>query len=213
MNQKETNTFDWKEIKQQLDTVQKTINQEFITTSEKKKEILKARAKTLAREPEKKKAIESCLEVVEFILAGERYGIETEYVRKVYPMKELTPLPCTPTYVLGVTNVHGQTISVIDIKKFIGLPETGITDLNRLIIIYTDTPVLREIDGMEFGILADVILGAKSLPLNGIQPLPPTLTGIKEDYIKGITDNRVLILDAERLLTDKNIIVHEEIKT
>ena len=45
-------------------------------------------------------------------------GLSPDFVREVYPLKDYTPLPCTPPFVLGLVNVRGQIISVIDIKKF-----------------------------------------------------------------------------------------------
>ena len=66
---------------------------------------------------------------------------------------------------------------------------------------------------MEFGILADVILGVLRVPLRNLQPTLPTLTGIREEYLKGITPGRLAILDAAKLLSDKKLIVHEEVET
>jgi purine-binding chemotaxis protein CheW len=176
-----------------------------------KEKILKERAKELAREPEKKDEPREYLRVLEFLLACEKYAVETSYVREVYPLKELTPLPCTPPFVLGIINVRGQIFSVIDIKKFFELPEKGITNLNKVIVLYTDKPVLGGVEGMEFGILADAVYDVKSIPLNEIQPSLPTLTGVREDYLKGVTKGRTVILDAMKILSDKRIIVHEQV--
>jgi purine-binding chemotaxis protein CheW len=164
--------------------------------------ILKARAQALAQEPEQVAATE-CLEVVTFLLAYETYGIETAYVREVYPLKDLTPLPCTPPFVAGIVNVRGQVISVIDIKKFFDLPEKGLTDLNKVIILS---------DGvMRFGILADAIVDVRNIPLEKIQSGLPTLTGIREQYLRGITAERLIVLDGYSLLTNRSIVVHEEV--
>ena len=56
--------------------------------------ILKARARVLAREPEKAAAAGALLEIIEFRLASETYGIESMFVREIHPLRELTP-PCT----------------------------------------------------------------------------------------------------------------------
>ncbi|MBI2986299.1 MAG: purine-binding chemotaxis protein CheW [Deltaproteobacteria bacterium] len=170
---------------------------------EEEKKILKARAKELAREAREEKTLEQSMEIVEFLLASEKYGVESSYVREIYPLKELTPVPCTPSFVLGIINVRGQILSVIDIKKFFDLPEKGLTDLNKVIILRNDK--------MEFGILADVVLDVRAILKEEIQPPLPTLTGIREEYLIGITRERVVILDAEKLLVDKKILVHEEI--
>jgi len=175
-----------------------------VLSAEQVRKVLKDRAIKLAREAAEENAAEETMEVVEFLLAHERYGIESRYVREIYPLKELTPVPCTPSFVLGIINVRGQILSVIDVKKFFDLPEKGLTNRNKVIILQND--------GMEFGILADVIAGTKSLRLTELQSDLPTLTGIRAEYLKGLTDERVVILDAEKLLSAENIIVHEEVQ-
>jgi len=172
------------------------------STDEETRNILKARARALARERDREATDRHYIEVLEFFVSTERYGIESSYVRKVYPLKELTPLPCTPSFVLGIANVRGQILSVIDIKKFFDLPEKGLTNLNKVILLRADK--------MEFGILAGAILSVKRVSINDIQPALPTLTGAREKYLIGITKEQVIILDAKKLLTDKSIIVHEE---
>jgi len=62
--------------------------------------ILRARARALARPRERTPVAEASLELLEFRLAQECYALETRYVREVYPLKDLTPLPCTPPFVL-----------------------------------------------------------------------------------------------------------------
>lgn len=164
--------------------------------------ILRQRARLLAEPPENE-AEAASVEVVTLLLAYETYAIETAYVREVYPLKDLTPLPCTPSFVAGIVNVRGQVMSVIDLKKLFELPEKGLTDLNKVVIIS---------DGdMEFGILADAILDVRNIPLHEIQPGLPTLTGVREDYLKGITAERLVVLDAAKLLHNKDIVIHEEV--
>jgi purine-binding chemotaxis protein CheW len=167
------------------------------------RKILHARAQALAREPLGEDVATESLEVLEFLLAYETYGIEMSYVRETLPLKDLTPVPCTPPFVLGLISVRSRIVSVIDIRKFFDLPGKGLTDLNRVIVVHDD--------GMEFGILADAVLGVRTVPLAEVQPSLPTLTGIREEYLKGVTKERMTILDGKKLLSDKNIVVHEEI--
>ena len=166
-------------------------------------QILRARARALARPPEQAPAADTLLEVLEFRLAQERYAVETRYVREVVPLKELTPLPCTPPFVLGIVNVRGHILPVLDLKKFFDLPEQGLTDLHRIIIV-------RGHD-LELGLLAEVIVGVRSVPVESLQPSLPTLTGIRADYLKGVTAERLVVLDLARILADPRIIVHEEV--
>ncbi len=192
--------IDWGEIRQRLDTAAERLNRSI--TPEKEKEILKARARSLARETGREETHVECLEILEFFLASERYGIEISRVRETIPLKQFTPVPCVPPFVLGLINVRGRILSVIDMKKFFDLPEKGLTDLNKIIILH---------DGdMEFGILADAITGVRKIPLAQLQPSLPTLTGIRREYLMGVTEERMVVLDAAKLLGDKNIIVNDE---
>jgi purine-binding chemotaxis protein CheW len=178
--------------------------QGWILTPERKKEILKARALELSKEHKIMESAGKSIQIVEFLLGYERYGIELTYLKEVYPLKEITPLPGVPHFVLGLINVRGQILSVIDIKKFFDLPEKGLTDLNRVLIV--------DDSQMGFSILADGILDIRSIQIEEIQPSLPTLKGIRDEYLKGVTGDRVVILDMKKLIHDKNIIVHEEVE-
>jgi purine-binding chemotaxis protein CheW len=200
---KEKIVIDWNQVHRRLEASQAALERGWVLKEEEKKEILHARARALAREPKKKEEIEKSIEVVEFLLAYERYGIESRFVREVYPLRELTPLPCTPAFVLGIINVRGQILSVIDIKKFFDLPEKGLTDLNKVIIVHGG--------GLDLGILADVILGIRTVPLRDLQPSLPTLTGIRAEYLRGVTKDRLVVINADKIVSDKTIVVEEEI--
>ena len=171
-----------------------------------KKEIrslLKMRAVSMAIEPEQKRDSSTIIEIIEFTLAAESYGIESAFVREVCILKDFTPLPGIPSFILGIVNVHGQLLPVIDLKIFFNLPEKGLGELNKVIILCDDQ--------MEFGILADEVNGTKAIYREEILPVPLTITGIGEKYLKGVTKDRLIILSAKNLLSDKKIVVNEEV--
>src|SRR5882757_1212075 len=165
--------------------------------------ILRARARALARAPRRAPAEGAMLEVLEFRLASERYAVESRLVQDVHPLRDLTPLPCTPPFVLGIVNLRGRILPVFDLKKFFDLPEQGLTDLHRIILVRGND--------LELGLLADVIVGVRSVAVDSLQPSPPTFTGIRADYLKGIGEERLVVLDLDRILSDPKIIVHEEV--
>lgn len=199
--ERKAKSFDWEGMHKRISDAQRALESGIEISAEESKRILTARAKLFALEP-KEETAEDFLEVVEFLLAYETYGVESSFIREVFPLKELTPLPGTPAYILGVTNVRGKILSVIDIKKFFDLPEKGLTDLNKLIILQSN--------GMEFGILADVIVGVRSIRADGLQTTLPTLSGIRAEYLKGVTKERVVVLDALKLLSDDKLMHFEE---
>jgi purine-binding chemotaxis protein CheW len=195
--------IDWSTVYRRLEAARTALGHGVMPTPGEAQQILRARAQALAREPTWEEGTRGTLEVVAFLLAYETYGIDSRYVREVYPLKELTPLPCTPPFVRGMINVRGQILSVIDLKRFFDLPEKGLTDLNKVIVVH-DGP-------MVFGILADAILGMRAIPLDSIHPSLPTLTGIRAAHLKGVTGERMVILDAAKLLDDHTLIVSEEV--
>jgi purine-binding chemotaxis protein CheW len=165
--------------------------------------LLRERARALAL-PRSAGAVEAgALELLEFRLARERYALETRHVSTVVPLRELTPVPCAPRFILGIVNVRGRITPVLDIRVFFDLPGQGLTDLHRVILLRGQE--------LEFGLLADAITGVQSVHPSGLQPSLPTLTGIRSEYLKGVTADRVVVLDVDRLLADPGIIVHEEV--
>jgi purine-binding chemotaxis protein CheW len=167
--------------------------------------ILRERARVLARKPTQASADGTTLEVLEFRLATERYAVESRLVQEVHPLRDLTPLPCTPSFVLGIVNVRGRILPVLDLKKFFDLPERGLTDLHRIILVRGND--------LELGLLADVIVGVRTVRADTLQLSLPTLTGIRADFLRGVTEERLVVLDLERILQDPKIIVQEEVAT
>ena len=88
------------------------------------------------------------IEIITFTLATETYGVESAFVREVYPLKEFTPLPGLPPFIFGIICVRGQILPVVDLKKFFNLPEKGLGEMNKVIILGNGQ--------MEFGIMARV---------------------------------------------------------
>ncbi len=168
-------------------------------------QILRERARALARPPQRDIAGDALLELLEFRLARECYALETRHVDEVLPLVDLTPLPGTPAFVRGIVNVRGRILPVLDIKQFFDLPDEGLTDLHCIILVHGN--------GLEFGLLADVIVGVRSIFADRLQPSLLTLTGIRAEYLKGVTAERLVVLDLDRLLADPKIIVHEEVQT
>ncbi|HCA80949.1 MAG TPA: chemotaxis protein CheW [Bacteroidetes bacterium] len=199
--QKHSTSIDWTEIKRKVASLQKVIEQKEILLPDEKRLLLKQRALALALRENDETGQQGRMEIIVFRLAFETYGIETAFVREVYPLKDITPLPGTPPFVVGIINVRGQIVSVIDLKKFFNLPEKGMGELNRVIILCNEQ--------MEFGILADVVEGTQTVVCEDMMAAPPRAIGIGEKYLKGITKEHIVVLEAESILNDQSIIVNE----
>ena len=192
-------TIDWEQIHRRLTAVRNAIEAAADPPPAILKKILKERAIALAREA-KMETAGSTIDVLEFDLAYERYGFELAYIREVCPLAELTPLPGTPDFVLGIVNVRGRVVSVIDIGKFFDLPDKRLSDLNKVVILTGDT--------REFGVLTDRIVGTRSLFTATLQESLPTLTDVRSQYLKGVTGERLIVLDAGKILRDEKLVVN-----
>jgi purine-binding chemotaxis protein CheW len=155
------------------------------------------RARPVAREA----SAEGRLDVVEFLLAHESYAIESRFVAEVFPFGDITPLPGTPAFVVGIINFRGSVLSVIDLKFFFQLPIRGLNDRNRAVILRSDS--------MEFGVLVDAMRGTRQIAQGSLQEALPTLSGIREKYLKGITADGVVVLDGGKLLADASLVVQQ----
>jgi purine-binding chemotaxis protein CheW len=216
--------LDWIGLHRRLDLSQAAMERKLSPGPKEKQEILRARARSLARSlvlapaPATSGKIGATspglrLDVVEFVLGPEHYGIELSHIREIHALMEFTPLPSTPAFVLGLVNVRGQILSIINIKKLFDLPEKGLTDLNKVIIVHAHHDSYHPSYQMELGILADAILGVRSIAREELHPALPTLTGIRAEYLKGITKDPLVVLDVEKILGDESILVNEAVNT
>ncbi len=195
---------DFSEVEQRLEAARAGLENIWAPSAEETQQILQTRAQTLALEASSLgEDVEDAVEVLEFTLAYERYAVETQYVNQVAMLEQLIPLPCTPDFVLGIVNWRGAILPVLDLKNFFELPVKGLTDLNKIIFLQSEKVL--------FGILADEIVGVRNTRLRDVQSSLPTLTGIRKDYLRGVTPERVTLLDAEKLLASEYIVVQEQV--
>jgi purine-binding chemotaxis protein CheW len=144
---------DWEQLKERLARTEEALFRGPSSTPEAKLAAHEARTRAISAQARPRG---EGTEVVEFVLGGRPYAVPTAHVVEVRALNTLTPLPCVPRFVSGIMSVQGRIIAVVDLKTLLDLPESGLTDLNKVII-------LRHAD-MEFGVLADTIVGGRWLP-------------------------------------------------
>jgi purine-binding chemotaxis protein CheW len=197
-----TRTFDWEAIHRRLALTAEAISGGLSHDPEQVRRILETRAREAAR-PSVTPDDAERLEVLAFSLASESYCVETCHVREVCPLKDLTSVPCTPDFVAGVMNLRGRIVAVVDLRRFFELPARGLTELNRVIVLTGGSN--------ELGLLADSIDGVRFVPVSDLQEGLPTLTGIRDRFLKGITGQMLAVLDGARLLADAGLKVNEQV--
>jgi len=160
--------------------------------------ILVERANQLAgRKDDERQESGEMISVIEFVLTPEIYAVEGVFVTEVLALKDITSIPGTPAFVMGVINLRGRIISILNLKTLFNLKERGLTELNKIIILKSDH--------MEFGIVADSIVGTKTLARSSVSPPPVTLDTIGHEFITGVTQDGLILLNALNLLTSKKI--------
>jgi purine-binding chemotaxis protein CheW len=166
------------------------------------KQILKERADKMAQPLKKEKATKRTLEILVFKLDDELYGLETVFVGEVYPLQDYTVLPGAPSFIFGLVNVRRKILTVVSLKHLFSLPHEPKLEGN--IITLEDRQ-------RSFGILTDSIEGIRTMPLEQLELPLPTFTGLKLEFMKGITVDRVAVLDSKKLLSSPHLIVDEAI--
>ncbi len=198
----ESRTIDWEAIHRRLAITAAVIAGELSHGPQETRRVLETRARAAAKPPAKPDIAER-LEVLTFSLASESYAVETCHVREVCQLRDMTSVPCTPPFVVGVMNLRGRIVAIVDLRQLFDLPARGLTELNRVIILNGS--------GNEFGLLTDSINGVGSVIVSDLQEGLPTLIGIRERYLKGVTGQMLAVLDGTRLLGAAELKVNEQV--
>jgi len=192
---------DWEQIRKRLKRLRSITGQSGPSGAAKSK-VLRERAAALAQAPDHEETEGDVLELLEFVLGDERYAIDSAAVREVYLLKEITPMPATPPFILGVIGVRGRIVSVVDIGRLFDSAPRDTAVFTKAIVLKSAT--------MEFAILADEVEGMCWIPASQLQSSLPTLTGTRKKYLRGVTPERIAVLDAQRLLSDEGLVVRQE---
>ncbi len=134
------------------------------------------------------------LQIVNFTIDNVHYGVPVEQVREVRDMQAVTPVPGSPTYVEGVTNLRGQVITVVDLRKRLGLADG--TSVNEKIMIL-------DLEKLPIGIVVDSVTEVSTLKETDIET-NKQVTSTLGDYILGIgkqDDHLSLILDISKFVS------------
>ncbi len=165
------------------------------------------RARELAKEPPAPETGET-VNVLVFQLANERYGINVLNVQEIHQLRQLTPVPRAPGFVVGVFSARGRILSAIDLRAFFGLPPINVSDETKIIVV-TNTDTQLDTDKTEVGILANEVQDVITIFKDDIAPLLTTHTGAKAEHLVGIANNSLAILNLNSLLADSRLIVNE----
>ncbi len=193
--------IDWAEVRRRLARTAEATEGSLRLSPERAKAILDERARALARVPPAAPKASEVLEIATFALANEHYGVETRYVREVVRLADYAPLPGAPPFLIGVLNLRGEILALIDLRTFFGVPARGLTDLARVLVLGADRP--------EFGVLADAAHEVTTLRLDEVHEPPDSASGVGREYLRGVTADALIVLDGAALLHDGRLVIDQ----
>ena len=137
------------------------------------------------------------LQWVTFRLDSETYGINVMQVQEVLRHTEIAPVPGAPIYVLGIINLRGNVVTVIDTRQRFGLQSAPVTEQTRIVIIEADRQVV--------GILVDSVAEVVYLRQSEIETAPNVGTDESAKFIQGVcnkNDELLILVDLEKMMTE-----------
>ncbi|WP_019626164.1 chemotaxis protein CheW [Thioalkalivibrio sp. ALJT] len=135
---------------------------------------------------------------VTFSLADETYAIDVLQVQEVLKVAEIAPVPGVPDYILGIINLRGNVVTVIDARRRMGLEDREPTDTSRIVII--------DVDNQNVGILVDSVSEVVRISTDAIEPAPEVGNDTSSRFIEGVTstdEGLTILVDLNKLLSDE----------
>ncbi len=131
-----------------------------------------------------------------FNLENEIYGIQVKKIREVLRVSNIRNVPGAAYNVLGVINVRGVIVTVVDTRVMFNMPQQDVTDLSRIIIIEVD-------EEKTVGMLVDCVMEVKDVPENKIEPLSTTKENASRNIqaIAHYEDNVIILVDVDNMFS------------
>lgn len=139
------------------------------------------------------------LQLVIFSLNAELYAIDTQGVREISRMEDITPIPRTKAYIEGILNLRGQIIPVVCLRKRLGLPERVDGKETRIIIV--------DLDQLRVGLIVDAVTEVITLADRTLSPAPEVTSA---PYVAGLchyNNDLVVVVNLEVLFAEQHEIV------
>jgi len=192
---------DWAAVRERLDRARSGTDDALALPSGRARAIMDERARALAQPPEEVPPAGEVMEVLAFSVGGERYAVETAHVRGVVRLDDLTPVPGTPGYLLGVANLRGEILAVVDLRALFGLAPGGLTGRCWVVVVGAGRP--------ELGLLADEAGELVVLRRGEVLQPPEAKAAARRELLLGVTGAGLGVFDGAALLQDPRLFVDQ----
>ena len=135
-----------------------------------------------------------------FNLAGEEYGVDILSVREIRGWSRVTRIPQTPGYVLGVLNLRGAVVPVMDLRLRFGIEREGYGDSTVMIVVAVAERL--------FGVVVDAVSDVVDIDPAAVKPVPDMGAVVDTRYLKGLAthaERMVMLLDVEKLMRPEDV--------
>jgi purine-binding chemotaxis protein CheW len=193
--------MDWQSLKQRLARAQAAMAAAERLSPEQARAVMDQRARQLAQPPKPPVDSNQILEVMLFRLAAARMGLETRFICEVYRPSGITPVPGSPDFLVGVTNLRGGVLAVMDLHGFFGGTVAETHARSQVVVVGQERP--------EFGILVDEVYEVVRLHVGDVLEPSGSVSGMGADCLRGVTKDALLVLDGDSLLADERLFVNE----
>jgi len=137
-------------------------------------------------------------QLVTFTLDGVEFGLDIDRVQEITPRTNITPVPGSPSFVLGIVNLRGSIIPVLDSRLRFHLPAKAPTAKTRIIIL--------DLAGQPTGLMVDSVSEVVKLDDFTLRETPPLVAGVRSDYLAGMVTaaNRLItLINLDKILDSK----------
>ncbi len=190
--------IDWERVRERLARVAQAAEDVQRLSPVQAKMRMDERARRLAAAHASATDDESTLSLVTFALDRERYAVETRYVHEVVRCGAPARVPGAPAFLLGVFNLRGALLPVVDLRAVFDVGAAVPTTLSRIIVLGRERA--------ELGVFADAIHDVTTLAGEAIGPAPTFSTGVGRAYLRGVTADSLIVLDADAVLEDERLV-------
>jgi purine-binding chemotaxis protein CheW len=125
--------------------------------------------------------MDSTVDVVEFVLGGERYALDIQLAREIVEMIPITPIPRAPAYISGVINLRGEITNIMNLNTLLGLPPQETRENQKIIVLVPEAA-----SGSNVGIIVDEVTSVLQIAETDIEHLGEGLSSEVSSFVKGI---------------------------
>lgn len=231
---KSNTAVDWEAVRRQIDDASKKLTNSDEISAAALEQAWARRAVQIARKiqtEQQGKIVKAAI----ISLDNELYGLDVQYIFDIRVSENITFVPRVPAWMLGVVNWRGRILSVIDLRRFLGLPSHKNAETRATPALPKDTGtgvsggaretarrlLVLQVGEMEVGIEADEVFLIESIPLGKIKTSDGMVRAIKPELVNGLfirsgqeTQNQqdiVVLLNLPAVLSDPRLVIHDEI--